>query len=188
MNYNVELAAKSDVLKTASALITQRVFEGRPLDDRVWVVSTALTIIGFVAYHIMIASWFRSESHFSGSAKVAVDDAARFGTMFVVSQIMSGNSLSDPNWIRDSGLFIASIVLYDLLFHNVVSGKLGEIQLDSGVKGALGDAIKIASVFSINNFAKGGEFDNTWMMSTGGFITGLAIYNIVVEKYTKGKF
>lgn len=186
MSYNVELAAKTDVLKTASALITQRIFEGKPINDRVWIVTTALTIIGFVSYHLLIASWFRSEDHFKGSAKVSVDDVARFSTMFIVSQLMSGGSLSDPQWVRDSGSFIASLVMYDLLFHNLVSQRLSN--LDVTARTAIADVLKFGTVFTVNNFAKGGAFDNTWMMSTGGFITGLVIYDVLVSKYTQGKF
>jgi hypothetical protein len=193
MSHNVGMAARTDVFKVSSALITQRLFQGKPLDDKLWVVSTALTVIGFVAYQLLVNSWLDTSKLAKGSAKIAIDDIIKFSTMFVVSRVLSGGAasetggsvMSNEEWVKDSGLFIASLVTYDLLFHDLVSQKTAH--LDKSVNTAVNDAIKMAVVFTVNNFAKGGEFDKAWMMTSAGFITGLVIYDLVVERYA-GKY
>jgi hypothetical protein len=193
MSHNVGMAARTDVFKVSSALITQRLFQGKPLDDRLWIVSSALTIIGFVTYQLLIASWLDTSKLAKGAAKVAIDDILKFSTMFVVSRVLSGGAasetgaepLSQEEWVKDSGLFIASLVTYDLLFHELVSARTAK--LDKTVNVAVNDAIKFSVVFTVNNFAKGGEFDRAWFMTSAGFITGLVIYDVIVERYA-GKY
>ncbi|ATZ80291.1 hypothetical protein BMW23_0233 [Bodo saltans virus] len=181
--YNVELDAKTDVFKFATGYVSQRLFERQPIDDRVWIVATALTLIGFVTYQLLINSWFDTSKFVTGSAKMAVDDALKFLTMFMVVQLISGKSLSDPQWITDTGLFIASIVAYDVTLGNFVNTKLQS--LDSTVSLAINDVLKWGSVFAANNFAKGGSFDKQWLMSTGGFLTGFVVYDVLIDKYTQ---
>jgi hypothetical protein len=203
MSLNIGMAARTDVFKVSTALITQRLFQGKPLDERLWIVSSALAIIGFIAYQLLVASWLDTSKLATGAAKVAVDDIIKFSTMFAVAGLLSGGtsaqlmatgdaaSVSQEQWVKDAGLFIASLVTYDLLFHEMVAERTAH--LDRTVSLAANDAIKFSVVFTVNNFAKGGEFDKAWFMSCGGFITGLVIYNVIVERYagkyiTDGKF
>lgn len=199
MSLNIGMASRTDVFKVSSALISQRLFQGKPIDERLWVVSSALAIIGFIAYQLLIASWLDTTKLAKGSssAKVAIDDILKFSTMFAIAGILSGGtaaelmatgdpaSVSQEEWIKDSGLFIASLVTYDLLFHDMVSNKVA--QLDKSVHTAVNDTIKMSVVFTVNNLAKGGEFDKAWFMSCGGFILGLIVYDMIVEKYA-GKY
>jgi hypothetical protein len=193
MSYNVGMAARTDVFKVSSALISQRLFEGKPMDDKLWVVSTALTVIGFVTYQLLLASWLDTSKLAKGAAKVAIDDILKFSTMFVVSRVLSsgaasetgGATMTQEEWVKDSGLFIASLVTYDLLLHDLVSARTAG--LEGGVKTAVNDAVKMSVVFSVNNVLKGKEFDRAWFMTSAGFITGLVVYDLVVERYA-GKY
>lgn len=191
-SYNAGMAARTDIFKVSSALITQRVFEGKPMDDKLWLVSCFLTVIGFVIYQLLLASWLDTSKVAKGAAKVAIDDILKFSTMFAVSRVLSSGAASETSsimsqeeWIKDSGLFIASLVTYDLLFHELVVAKTAT--LDGPIKSATNDAIKMSVVFTVNNALKGKEFDREWFMTSAGFITGLVIYDVVVEKYA-GKY
>lgn len=189
-SYNVGMASRTDVLKMSSAFITQRLFEGKPLDDKLWIVSSALVIIGFIAYQLMIASWLDTSKIAQGSAKVALDDILKFSTMFVVSRVLSGGQsgegtqVTQEEWVKDSGLFIASLVSYDLLFSDLVADKTAH--MDKTQQIVITDILKMSFVFSAHNFVKGGEFDKEWMISSAGFITGFVIYDVIVSKYLGG--
>lgn len=188
-SYNVGMASRTDVFQTASAHITRRLFEGKPVDDKVWIVSVALVIVGFVAYQLLIASWLDTSKLASGSAKVAINDVLKFSTMFVVSRVLSGGAgwdsetpgMSQEDWVKDSGLFLASLVTYDLLFNDLVNEKTKE--MDRTVKVVVNNAAKWMSVFAFHNFAKGGEFNKAWLMSSSGFVTGLIVYDLVIATY-----
>jgi hypothetical protein len=187
-SYNTGMASRTDVFKVSSALITQRLFEGKPMDDKVWMVSCMLVIIGFIAYQLLIASWLDTSKIAKGSGKVALDDVLKFSTMFVVSRVLSGGGpretagpiMSHDDWVKDSGLFIASLVTYDLLFHDLVQEKTADLEKPQRL--AVNDALKMTTVFTMHNFVKGGEFDRAWMMSTAGFVTGFIVYDLVVSK------
>ncbi len=186
--YNSEINAKIDIFKNATAYLTQRLFQNpkTPVDDRAFFMQSALVIIGFVAYQLMIASWLRTENYVNGSAKIALDDTLKFMTMFAITRLLSGGSLSDPEWIKQSGLFIAAIVAYDMLLHNMVNNKLTSLQPTTAL--AVNDVLKWGSVFAMHNFAMQGEFDRSWMLSTGGFCLGYVIYDLFIGKYTEKLF
>jgi hypothetical protein len=185
--YSVDLAAKTDVLKNASALITQRLFRKEPINDRVWIVTTALTIIGFVTYQLLINSWLRTENFVDGSAKLALDDILKFSTMFIVRQALSGQSITDPEFVKSMGIFVGALALYDITLANLVNDQAEKFD-NKSVTLAINDVAKFGIVFTLVNFAEGKEFDEQWMMGTGGFLTGLVIYDVVLAKYTEGKF
>jgi hypothetical protein len=195
MSLNIQSAARGDVFKFSSAVIAQRLFEGKPLNTNLWVVATVLSIIGFVAYQLLLNSWLDTSKLASGSAKVAIDDILKFSTMFVVGRILTsglasgftgveaGTAMNNEEWIKDSGLFIASLVTYDLLLSDLVANKT--VNLDRNVNLAVNDGIKMSIVLSCYNFAKGGSFDKQFLVSSGGFITGLVVYDLLIEKFAK---
>jgi len=183
---SVNFAAKTDVSRVATALITQRLFQKKPLNEQVWIVSTALTILGFVSYQLLINSWFDTSKLAEGSSKQAIDDILKFSTMYFITRLLSGQSLSDPEWIKDTGLFVGSIVLYDVALHDVVNNRTANLDKNVGI--VLRNLAKWGGVLSAHNFAKGGEFDNEWMMTTAGFVTGLCVYDVVLSKYVEGRF
>lgn len=191
--YNVNPLATGDIFWNASALISQRLFQkqiGVPSaieDNQVWIVTTAVTILGFLAYRLLIDSWLRSENFVSGAAKVAFDDTIRFTVMFAIMQLLSGGSLSDPEWIKTTGLFTGSLVFYDLLAHNFVVDKTRN--LNANVASAVQDVVKFGVALSVHNFAtKGADaFDKNWAVTTAGYLTGVAVYDLFLSQYLVGK-
>jgi hypothetical protein len=191
--YNVNPLATGDIFWNASAWITQRLFQKQAgvapaiEDNHVWIVTTAVTILGFLAYRILIDSWLRSENFLNGAAKVAFDDTLRFTVMFSVVQLLSGGSLSDPEWVKTSGLFVGSLVTYDLLAHNMVAEQTRH--LNPNVATAVQDVVKFGVAFTLHNFATKGAnaFDKNWAITTAGYLTGVAIYDLFLAQYLVGK-
>lgn len=185
--YNVNPMAQADIFWNASALITQRLFKQQnglltePIFNHVWVVTTGITILGFLAYRILINSWLRSENFLNGPAQVAFDDTLRFVTMFAVLQLASGNSLTDPKWIKETTLFIGSLVLYDLVARNAVMNLTRN--LNSNVSTGVNNVIKFGAVFTAHNFALGNSFTREWGVTTVGYLTGVALYDMVLSQY-----
>jgi hypothetical protein len=114
---------------------------------------------------------------------VAVDDMLKWLTMFMVVQLISGGSLSDPQWIKETGLYISAIVAYDITLGNFVTSRMQS--LDSTLALAANDLVKWGTIFAAQNFVNGGEFDKQWFMSKGGFLTGIVVYDILIDKYTQ---
>jgi len=189
--YNINPLAQADIFWNASSLIAQRLFSSKfgskqeVVFDQVWVVVVGVTILGFLAYRILIDSWLRTENFVSGSAKLALDDILRFTTMYAVVQLLSGGSLTDPTWIKESGLFVGSLVFYDLLLHNLVAERTKNLTVPAQT--AINDVLKFGVAFVCHNFALGKEFNQEWMISTAGFLTGVGVYDMFIDKYISGK-
>ena len=191
--YNVNPLATADIFWNASALIAQRLFQNRfevpseIQDNQVWVVTTAVTILGFLAYRILIDSWLRSDKFLTGAAKVAFDDTLRFTVMFTIVQLLSGGSLTDSEWIKSTGIFTGSLVFYDLLLHNFVSRKTKG--LNQNVSMAIGDVLKFGVAFVLHNYAIKGPnaFDDNWRITTLGYLTGVAVYDLFLAKLLVGE-
>lgn len=189
MSHNLGMASRGDLMKFTTAVITERLFQGKPLDDKVWIVAACLTIIGFVSYNLLITTWLDTSKYASGSVKTAIDDVLRFGTLFMVCRLLSGGAYwqnaeaSNAEWIKDSGIFLVSIVVYDLALDEAVKNRLSKFT--GATNTALNDGIKWMTIFSTINFLKGGEFNKEWMLTAGGFTTGLMVYSLLVERVVK---
>lgn len=191
MQNTVLFAAKTDILKISSALLTQRLFKGKSITDNIWITSSILTIIGFVSYQLLINSWFKTGKFVSGSAKLALDDILKFMTMFIVSRILSSGAGKDSetpeldfnNWIKDVSMYISMLVLYDILVQEHVTSSMNK-KFNSQTVLAINDALKFTSTLAFTNFVSGGEFNQEWYVSTFGFVGGLVIYDLYLYKLT----
>jgi hypothetical protein len=186
MSLNIGMAARTDVFKWVSAVTAERLMQGKPVDDKLWIVAAALTIIGFVAYQLLVASWLDTSKFAKGSAKVALDDIVKFSTMFAVCRVLTTGAywqrdgLTSAEYIKDCGFFIASLVTYDLLFSDLVAAKT--MHMNKGVQTAVNDVLKLTVLFTMYNFAQGGAFDQAWLMTSGGFMLGCVVYDLAIEK------
>jgi len=110
------------VLKVLTMLVVSRLLAGGSLTDQDWIKSSLFTIAGFAVYVLFIHR--RLTGHqFTDNPDLAnsLDDAVNFGTMFLVSRTLSGQSLSDRSWVLDSLYTIAGFAVYDLGVSRVVA-------------------------------------------------------------------
>ena len=187
--YNVNPMAIGDIFWNVSGFTASRLAEKagdvpHPADaTSSWFTVMAITILGFLAYRLLIDSWLRTENFVSGAAKVAFDDVLRWTTILAVVQLLTGGTLYDPIWISNTGLFVGSLVFYDLLAHNFVENQTRH--LEPNVALGIRDVVKYGFALSLNNFlARGSDaFDKNWLISTSGALAGIAIYDIFLAKY-----
>lgn len=109
-----------DWAKVGTMLLVSRLLSGQPLSQE-WMKSSLFTLLGFTAYNLVTKNFVKGEN-ISGNKGIAesINDAAKFGTMFLVAQLLSGGSLQDQAWQRNVVGTIAGFAVYNLL----VSGLL----------------------------------------------------------------
>lgn len=108
--------ALDDILKFGTMLVFKQLAENKSfasLNDAQWKSDSAFVLLGFVTYDFVTRHVYDTSS-LSGPVKASVDDAIKFGTMFVVSQFLSGKPF-DNNFLMTSGGFIAGLVAYNFL-------------------------------------------------------------------------
>ena len=190
--YNVNPLALGDIFWFTSGATGAHLSENAagisPLagDTRSWLTIGFISILGFVAYRILIESWFRTENFVSGAAKIALDDALRWTTIFAVVQLFTGGSIFENSWINNTGLFVGSVVFYDLLANNFVVDRTKHLKPNVAL--GVQDVVKYGTVISLYTFLLGGSnaFDKRWFVTTVGWLIGIAIYDIFLAKHLIG--
>jgi len=167
--------AQNDVYKFGVAYVVAQLLSMKQLDKE-WAMSTLLTLVGFVAYHVLTAKLVDSGKLASGSLKNALDDVLKFGTMLVASRLLAGGSVTDMAWLKETAYYLAGFVAY-----NLATSKLYDTaQLSRGVGAAVDDALKFGTAFATLRLLNGQPMDREWLMSSGAFIAGLAVWNLVL--------
>lgn len=112
-----------DWVKVGTMLVVSRLLSGQPL-DQAWMQSGAMTLIGFTLYHLITKKFIQGGS-LTGNAGLAdtIDDVAKFGTMFIFTQLVAGGALTDPNWQMTSAGILAGFAAYNIF----VKGMLGNL-------------------------------------------------------------
>lgn len=108
-----------DLTKFATMLVTVRVMTTQDVNaimDQQWMMSTAITLAGFAAYHL-ITKKLIDTSDKKGDWKQISDDWVKVGTMLVVSHYLSGGDVTNPSFLQSSantvlGFNLGSIVDY----------------------------------------------------------------------------
>lgn len=104
-----------DWSKVGTMLLVSRLLSGQPLTES-WMKSSVYTLLGFTAYQ-MVTKKFIQGDNFTGNAGIAatIDDVAKFGTMFLVAQMMAGGSFQDPAWQLNSVGTLAGFGVFNML-------------------------------------------------------------------------
>lgn len=177
MNNPVLENVKNDTLYFGMALIVSQLLVGGSLLARDWQVTSLLTLIGFAAYQVLVAQLLNTGSLASGRVKAALDDVLKFGTAWVVIRLMTGQSLTDAEWLKETGGLLLGLVLYNL----AVTALFDTSKLEYRWGSSLNDILRIVSAFVVMNWVGGKPFDRQFALKTTGWATGFVLYRYVLE-------
>lgn len=104
-------------LKVGCMLVVSRVLSGQSLQDREWMQSSVMTLVGFNAYTVL-TSKLVDNSGKSGVARRVADNTLNVATMLAVSRVMSNGSLSDGDWLKESLMTVLGFAVYDSFVAN----------------------------------------------------------------------
>lgn len=108
-----------DLAKVATMLVTVRVLTTQNVEalmDTNWLMSSAMTLAGFAAYHLVTKNLF-DNSDKKGDWKQVSDDWVKVGTMLLVSHYLSGGDVTNKSFLQSStntivGFNLGSLVDY----------------------------------------------------------------------------
>ena len=112
-------AMVANLAKVATMLVTVRVMTTQDVNslmDQKWMMSSAMTLAGFAAYHLVTKKLVDTSDR-TGDWKQISDDWIQVGTMLVVSHYLSGGDVTKPSFLQSSantvlGFNLGSIVDY----------------------------------------------------------------------------
>lgn len=104
-----------DWLKVGTMLLVSRLLSGQSLDEN-WMRSSLFTLLGFTAYHLVTKHLVKGENLVAHEGiGNTINDVAKFGTMFIVAQLLQGGSLQNPGWQRNSLGTLAGFAVFNLV-------------------------------------------------------------------------
>lgn len=106
-------AIHDDLLYFGTMSVVVRLLNRQSLTDMNWLRSTAFTLIGFVMYRVLVQPLVPNIGQ-SPTTRAVVHDSMQFGTMFVVSQFLSGGQLN-MRWAQSSLATLAGFAAYELV-------------------------------------------------------------------------
>jgi hypothetical protein len=109
------------LIKVATMLIVSRLLSRQNPFDKTWLMTSLLTLIGFAAYELITKHYVKgSEMADHKGLAGAVDDWANFGTMFVVSRLLSCESFLDAKWASSSIATLVGFTAFNMVTRNVL--------------------------------------------------------------------
>lgn len=110
-------------------------------------------------------------------------DWAKVGTMLVISQWLSGGSLTDGSWQMNSLFTLLGFTAYHLSTRNVLTPKW-----EGKSQAIANDWIKVGTMMVVSRMLSGsGLSDSTWIRASLATLVGFTVYNIVIADYIQGK-
>jgi hypothetical protein len=108
--------------KFGTMLVVSRMIVGGGLFDTAWFLQTLAILVGFTVYQLFVAPRLKGEDvTYMGSLQMVIDDWLKFGTMLVLSRVLTCQSIFDTRWIMDTLGILIGFSVYDLLFSRLVS-------------------------------------------------------------------
>lgn len=101
--------------KWGTMLVVARLLSGASLLDTKWIASTLFVLIGYTVYYLFIYRYVQGKDVTTNiDLQDSIDDTLMNGTMLIVSQLLSGGSITDPLWIRSTIEILIGYTAYDV--------------------------------------------------------------------------
>jgi len=110
------------------------------------------------------------------------NDVIKVSSMFIVTAVLSGKSLSDKAWQTELMNTLIGFATFEL----VVSRFFNPSMFGKTYTKAVADIAKVGTMLVVTRLLSGGALnDNAWMMSSAATLAGFTVYNLFVAKMIK---
>jgi Fe-S cluster biosynthesis and repair protein YggX len=111
--------------------------------------------------------------------KDVLSDWLQFGTMFVVSQILSQKSLCDINWVKSSLHTLIGFTVYNVLTKKVIPNNM----TDNVMKSVFDDWVKVGTMLVVSRLLSQQSLtDPAWIRSSLYTLLGFTAYTVAIPK------
>lgn len=164
-----------DWVKNSTMLTVSRWLSGGSLLDGAWQKTSLFTLLGFTAYQLSTKNFV--PGGMSETATSATSDILKFGTMFIVSQLLSGGSLTDTAWIYSTFATLVGFTVYHLLTEKYIKGPA--LATNSKLAAVIDDWTMWSTMFFVARLISNDSLlDPAWVMSSVGVMLGFTVYEL----------
>lgn len=182
------IRASNDVFKIGALLLGGRLLSSESITDREWMKSTALLLIGFAVYHIIVRHIFDPHSLVNMmTIRMAIDDVIKFGMAFIIARLINTNgdvsSLTRQPWVSEVSIILAGFAVYDIVFSQLIIQAGSTVGLVGTTLYTISDILKFGTMLVVSRFFSGKPInDMTWIKEIAGALGGVAIYDIISQR------
>ena len=171
--------ARHDTLRFGAALVLQNLALHMNVDEiqkPAELKRILFIFVGFAVFNIIVARSLDLTKYAQGQNLFALMDVMKFGTMLVVANLLSAGRF-DQAWLKAAAAMLAGLVVYDL----------GTYRVENHLPFAFGavnqaiafrDVLKFGTMLTVMRVAEQKPFNKQWMMSSLGYVAGLAVYDM----------
>lgn len=168
-----------DWVKVGTMLVVSNWLTGGSFMDRNWQMSSLFTLLGFTAYHLSTRN-FMTPKEMDGAPRRIADDSIKFGTMFIVSRLLSKGSLTDASWIKASIATLIGFAVYNMVVYKYVQGK--DLSVNPKLQMAIDDWAKVGTMLLVSRLIScESVLDQTWVMGSLATLVGFTSYDLVTS-------
>jgi hypothetical protein len=174
--------AQVDVLKFGTMFLASRLMAEGSVTDQAWLKQTMLTLLGFVVFDVVVANVVDLERlSLQDELKDVAGTWLKVGTMLAVSRYLSGGSLSDTEWLRQSAHTLVGFNTFALVTKKVLgdcSGKTGM------AKAVCADWAEVTTMMLVSRVLGGQSVaDPAWLKESLMTLLGFTAYQVFVAKH-----
>lgn len=164
--------------KAGMIMVISQWLSGVSLMDSSWQISTLFTLLGFAAYHLGTRNI--PTPTFKGNTQTVVDDWIKFGTVLIVSRMLSGGGLGDGTWIRSSLATLAGFAVYNIIISNHIQGN--QLTYNKKLQDVINDWAKYGTKLIVSHVLSCQPmFAQSWIINVFGTLIGLTAYNLGIS-------
>ena len=110
------------------------------------------------------------------------NDVIKVSSMFIVTAVLSGKSLTDSAWQKELMNTLIGFATYDLLVARFFKPSM----FGKTYTKAVADIAKVGTMLVVTRVLSGGVLsDKAWLMSSGATLAGFTVYNMFVANMIK---
>ncbi len=166
-----------DMVKVGTMLIVSRLLAGGSLSDEVWMKGSVATLAGFAVYHILTKKVVPNTME-DPIKKRVVFSWLYFGTMLIVSRLLSGEPLNET-WMMETVYSLLGFSTFDAIVQDLLH--LDSIKNES-FRSTVYDTGQIVTMSIVSALLAGKKLDEALALSTLNTCVGFAVYNLVTNK------
>ena len=163
-----------DTLNFSTMFVVSRLLAGKALDDNKWLMACLYTLLGLKAYNLIVKKII--PNNMTGVMEKVMNSVLKWGTMLLVSRLLSGEPL-DNEWMMETMGQLLGFIAFDVIVESLLPKKLfGDKNMDIAFKNAamFGTSMVVARLIT------GKPMDQSWSMGTMYILAGFATYDIIV--------
>ena len=165
---------RNDVLKVGTMFVVTALLTGQSLTDPSWQNKVMNTLLGFMAYELVVVRLVNTDKF--GKHKAMVNNLLKVATMLSVVRVLSGASLNDTQWLTASAFTLAGFATYDLITKKLVKTD----GLSGNAKQIANDWVQVGTMLVVSHLLAGGDVsDARFLQSSVNQLVGFSAGSLV---------